>query len=392
MNAFFASVEQQADPGLVGKPVIVGTGLGLRGVVSTSSYEARPYGVRSGMPLREALRLCPHAVLVPVDVAKYEYVSKKIMEIFFNYTPLVEVYSVDEAFLDVTGSLRLFGSIEKLAINIKENIKKEFGVTCSVGMGPNKLLAKLASGLDKPDGFARILEEDVDSLSDQLSVSELWGIGRGLTKKLKKLNIITMKDLGECKEDILIETFGIIGKKLHLMGQGKYPSPVLPYFHYQAAKSMGHSITFKEDIDDLIRIKRTLLWLSERVGRRLRKAKMRGKKVTIAIRYSDFTTASEGRTIIHYLNDGYKIYRCGYEIMKPYLNQSRKIRLIGISVSRLVKGIYEPDLFEDYEKQQKLIGAMDKINDRFGEFTIQRAFLLGKKVSKKIFNPLRPVR
>jgi len=392
MNAFFASVEQQADPTLKGKPVIVGTGLGLRGVVSTSSYEARCYGVKSGMPLREALKLCPYAVLIPVDPVKYESVSRRVMDIFFRYTPLVEVFSVDEAFLDVTGSLRLFGSVENIVDKIKTDIKKELGVTCSVGMGPNKLLAKLASGMDKPDGFARIMEEDVPPLSSKLPVSELCGIGPGLTKSLERLNIITMKNLAECDEEILVNRYGIIGRKLHLMGQGKDPSPVMPYFHYEDAKSMGHSITFKEDISDLTTLKRILLWLSEKVGRRLRKAKMRGKKVTIVIRYSDFSTVSKGRSILQFINDGYKIYKCGFEIMKSFLMPERYVRLIGVSVSRLVKGIYEPDIFEDFEKQERLLNVIDRINDRFGEFTIKRAFLLGKNVQRRLFNPLRPVR
>ncbi|TET24795.1 MAG: DNA polymerase IV, partial [Candidatus Cloacimonadota bacterium] len=144
MNAFFASVEQQANPSLKNKPVIVGTGIGLRGVVSTSSYEARPYGIKSGMPLREAIRLCPQVILIPVDPSKYESVSRKIMDIFFKYTPLVEIFSVDEAYLDISGSLRLYGSVEDIVLEIKNDIEKEYGVTCSVGMGPNKLLAKLA--------------------------------------------------------------------------------------------------------------------------------------------------------------------------------------------------------------------------------------------------------
>lgn len=390
MNAFFASVEQQANPKLRGKPIIVGTGIGLRGVVSTSSYEARPYGIKSGMPLREAIRLCPHAIFIPVDPYKYESISKKIMDIFFKYTPLVEVYSVDEAYLEITGSLRLYGSIEELVTGVKEDIKEEFGVTCSVGMGPNKLLAKLASSLDKPDGFARIMDEDVPLLAPGLKVSELCGIGPGLTESLNKLNILTMKDLGECKEDILVERFGIIGRQLHMMGLGKDPSEVQPYYHFEDAKSMGHSITFGEDVHDYTKLKRTLLWLSERVGRRLRKSKVRGKKITVGIRYSDFTTTGKGRSILQYINDGYQIYRCGLEIMKSFLDREQEVRLVGISVSRLVKGIYEPDLFEDFEKREKLLNALDKINDRFGEFTIKRAFLLGNKVRKIIFNPMRP--
>ena len=392
MNAFFASIEQQANPKLKGKPVIVGTGLASRGVVSTSSYETREYGVKSGMPIREALKLCPHAILVPVDVSKYESVSKKVMNIFFSYTPLVEVFSVDEAFLDVTGSLRLYGSVENIVTKIKEDIEREFGVTCSVGLGSNKLLAKLASSMDKPDGFARIMEEDFPLLAAKLHVSELCGIGRGLTKSLEKLNIMTIKDRGECDKKILIDTYGIIGKTLHLMGLGKNPSPVLPYFHYEDAKSMGHTITFAEDISDITIVKRTLFWLSDRVGRRLRKAKMRGKKVTTVIRYSDFTTISKGRTIVKYINDGHQIYRCGLEIMKSFLIPERDIRLVGISVSRLVKGISEPDLFEDFDKRTRLLSAIDRINDRFGEFTVKSATLLGKHVRKRLFNPLRPVK
>jgi DNA polymerase-4 len=390
MNAFFASVEQQANPRLKGKPIIVGTGIGLRGVVSTSSYEARPYGIRSGMPLREAISLCPNALLIPVDPAKYESVSKKIMDIFFRYTPLVEIFSVDEAYLDITGSLRLHGSIEEIVTSIKTDIEKAFGVTCSVGLGPNKLLAKLASSLDKPDGFARIMEEDVAHLADKLKASELCGIGPHLSSSLEELNIVTMKDLADCDQQILIDRYGVIGRTLHLMGLGQDPSPVLPYFHYEDAKSMGHSITFSQDVRDFSKIKRTLLWLSERVGRRLRKAHMRGKKVTVALRYSDFTTIGKGRTILHYVNDGYRIYRCGLKIMKTFMEPDREVRLVAISVSRLVRDVYEPDLFEDYERDERLLAAIDRINDKFGEFTIKRAFLVGKIVRKKLFYPLTP--
>ncbi len=390
MNAFFASVEQQANPKLRGKPIIVGTGIGLRGVVSTSSYEARPYGIKSGMPLREALRLCPRALLIPVDPAKYESISKKIMDIFFKYTPLVEIFSVDEAYLDITGSLRLHGSIEDIVTSIKTDIEEAFGVTCSVGLGPNKLLAKLASNLEKPDGFARIMEEDIPHLAGKLKASDLCGIGPRLSKNLEGLNIVTMKDLADCDERILVERYGVIGRTLHLMGLGQNPSAVLPYFHYEEAKSMGHSITFSEDIHDFFKIKRTLLWLSERVGRRLRKAKVRGKKVTVAIRYSDFTTIGKGRTILQYVNDGYQIYRCGLRILKSFREPDREVRLVAISVSRLVSGIYEPDLFENYDKNEQLLDTIDRINDRFGEFTIKRAFLLGKMVRKKLFYPLTP--
>ncbi|TET21199.1 MAG: DNA polymerase IV, partial [Candidatus Cloacimonadota bacterium] len=275
-------------------------------------------------------------------------------------------------------------------LKIKDDIEEEFGVTCSVGMGPNKLLAKLASSLDKPDGFARILKEDVAYLAERLKVSQLCGIGPNLSASLEQLNIITMKDLGECDEQILIDRFGVTGRALHRMGLGKDSTTVLPYFHYEEAKSMGHSITFSKDVMDFTKIKRTLLWLSERVARRLRKVKMRGKKITVCIRYSDFTTISKGRTVLQYINDGYYLYRCGLEILKSFREPGRKIRLVAISASRLAKDIYEPDLFEDFEKQEKLVNAIDRINDRFGEFTIKRAFLLGNIVRRKLFCPLHP--
>jgi DNA polymerase-4 len=374
LNAFFAAVEQQVNPHLRGKPVLVGARPGGRGVVCTASYEAREYGVKTGMSIREAQQLCPKGIYLAVDPGKYMYTSQELFWMFREYTPLVEIFSVDEAFLDVTETHSRFCGVESLVKRIKGRIRNRFGLSCSVGIGPNKLIAKLASNLEKPDGLVWIRREEIPSLFERLPVTALCGIGDKMANHLAKLGIETCGDLGRTSEDLLTGKFGIIGWQLREMGRGNASNKVLPYHHEEEVKSMGHSVTLPRDIRERKDIDRVILQLSEQVGRRLRKGSYQGRTVALTLRYTNFDTFSRHRTFQRHMDDGYIIYQAGVEILKT-LRIQMAIRLVGISVSQLIESDQLP-LFPEERKRMNLQQAMDQINDRYGEFTLSRASLL----------------
>jgi DNA polymerase-4 len=374
LNAFFAAVEQQVNPHLRGKPVLVGARPGGRGVVCTASYEAREYGVKTGMSIREAQQLCPKGIYLAVDPGKYMYTSQELFWMFQEYTPLVEIFSVDEAFLDVTETHSRFSGVESLAKRIKERIQKRFGLSCSVGIGPNKLIAKLASDLEKPDGLVWIRREEIPSLFERLPVTALCGIGDKMAKHLAKLGIETCGDLGRTSEDLLTGKFGIIGWQLREMGRGNASNKVLPYHHEEEVKSMGHSVTLPRDIRERKDIDRVILQLSEQVGRRLRKGSYQGRTVALTLRYTNFNTFSRHRTFQRHMDDGYIIYQAGVEILKT-LRIQMAIRLVGLSVSQLIESDQLP-LFPEERKSMDLQRAVDQVNDRYGEFTLRRASLM----------------
>ena len=247
MNSFFASVEQAANPNLKGKPVVV-TGSQQRTVILTASYEARAFGVKTGMMLFEARRLCPEVIMVPADNRKYTHTSTQIMRMMHDYTPLVEVFSIDEAWIDVTGSLRLFGGAENIAYQLKSRIRQHFDITCSIGVAPNKLLAKLASEMKKPDGLTTIRPEQISRTLEHLPIKELCGVGRKMERHLNLMSIYTCGELARCDEGRLTRKFGIIGTRLKQMGQGIDDSPVIPAEEADEVKSVGHSMTLKRDI------------------------------------------------------------------------------------------------------------------------------------------------
>ena len=263
MDAFFASVEQRDNPALRGKPIAV-TGGGERTVVTTSSYEARAYGVKTAMTVYEAKRLCPSLILVTGNNRKYAQICTLLEEICLRFTPDIEIYSIDEVFLDITGSYHLFGSPEHLAKSIKDTVKNELGITCTVGMGQNILIAKLASDLAKPDGFRWIGEDAVASVLDALPVKKLWGIGPHTEEKLRAMGITTCGELGRAPLSLLVERFGIMGERLHAMGNGRVERPleIVP----PEPKSIGHSITLPKDLWKREEITSCLLRLSEKVG------------------------------------------------------------------------------------------------------------------------------
>ncbi len=367
MDAYFASVEQTVNPQLKGKPIAV-TGSGKRTVITTSSYEARKYGVKTGMTVWEGKRACPGLVLVVGNNRRYTDTSARIMNILSEFTPQVEVYSIDEAFLDVTGSLTLLGGAEAIARDIKRRIHQETGLTCSVGVAPNKLLAKLGSGLEKPDGLVILREGDVPGLLENLPVGKIHGIGKKTAGKLAGYGIFTCGELARFPVKGL--SFGIIGEYLHRMAQGIDDTPVIALDDAPDAKSIGHSTTFDKDIDDREEIQRQILRLAEMVGRRARRHHYAGRTVTLTLRYNDFTTFSKRRSINEYINHGLDIYRVADRILEG-IKLKVPVRLVGVSLSGMVRGCLQLKLFESRQKRDDMaVEAMDEINNRYGEFSI----------------------
>lgn len=385
MNAFFASIEQKANPRLRGKPVIVGGSPHSRTVVATASYEAREYGVETGMPLNEARRLCPQAILVEGNSAKYIDTSLEIIKILNRFTDQVEIFSIDEAFLDVTGSQVLFGKPKEIARKIKEYLRKNIGLSCSIGIAPNKVLAKLASEMEKPDGLVEIEEEEVRKILASLPVEKFCGIGEKTASHLSQLGIRTAKELGNAPIDLLVRHFGIIGHILSQMGRGIDGNSVVSYTEEEEVKSMGHSYTLPLDTSDMETIRTVLLRLSEQVGRRLRKAGYKGRKVTLVLRYSDFFTFSRDLSIPDYIDYGPDICYVALRILERIGRLAKPVRLVGVKVSNLISDSGQMYLLESYKKREALIGAIDRINDKFGEFTIQPCRLLMETPYEKIF-------
>ena len=378
MDAYFASVEERCNPFLKGKPVIVSGDPDTRTTVATANYRAREYGIKSGMPLRKALRLCPDAEIVVGDSAKYLSTTSRLLEIFREFTPWVECYSIDEAFLDVTETAELNGGEVETAKKIKERIKSELGLTCSVGIAPNKLLAKLASDRMKPDGLTRIKAEEVPELFKDMPVEKLWGIGDKLALKLNSLGIRTCRELGDYPEEKLIDIFGIQGHILHCMGRGEYSSHVSLFSEEPECKSMGHSYTLFRDTSNPLLVKATLYRLCEQVGRRLRKDEYRGRTITLIVRLSDFETLARQKSIQNHTDDGGTIYNVALSIMETF-RVKKPVRLVGVSVSSLVKGEKQLPLFERDRKRERLLSATDRINDKFGEFTVSSGLVLMEK-------------
>ena len=377
MNAFFASVEQQSNPTLRGKPIAV-TGSEKRTVILAASYESRSFGIKTGMRVDEALRACPHLVIVSANNRLYTHVSSGIIKIFSDYTPKVEVFSIDEAFLDVTGSLKMFGGVERIAYLIKSRIKVHFGITCSVGIANNKLLAKLAAGMHKPDGLTTIRDEDVADTLEHLPIGSLCGIGQKTASRLNLLSVYTCGQLGRFPLSTLRRKFGIIGDRLHLMGQGIDPSPVLAPGQESAIKSVGHSMTLRQDVSNPQAIRRFLLQLSEMVGRRARRYGVSGKTVTLTLRYADFQTFSRCRTGMESINRSDDIYQASLRILDGLILM-QPLRLIGISLNGLQFQGSQYALFVEERKQQQLTESLDIVNNRHGEFTVMPGSLLDEK-------------
>ena len=334
MDAFYASVEQRDRPQLRGKPVIVGGRPEERGVVAAASYEARKYGIRSAMPTARALRLCPHAVLLKPRMGYYRRISQRIREIFLSYTPWVEPLSLDEAFLDVTGSERLFGPAERIGREIKQRIAQELGLTCSVGLAPNKFLAKLASDHQKPDGFTVIRPEEVEMFLKDLPMEKLWGVGPATARKLRAMGLLTVGALRQVPKEKLVERFGKWGLRLWELARGIDDRPVVPE---REPKSLSRETTFPKDIYDDRELDQVLLQLAQEVVKDLREEGRRARTVQIKVRFADFTTITRQCTLLEPTDSLELIQEAARRLLRERVERGdRGVRLLGVGVSNLV--------------------------------------------------------
>jgi DNA polymerase-4 len=373
MDAFYASVEQMDNPQLKGKPVIVGGTVKQRGVVAAASYEARKYGIHSAMPTSQAMRLCPQAVLLPVRMERYAGLSQQICKIFYDFTPEIEQISLDEAFLDVTGSISLFGSAEKIGREIKSRIKKELGLTASVGIAPNKFLAKLASDLEKPDGFVVITEENKQKILDPLAVSKIWGIGKVTDKALREKGIRTIEQLRKTPPEILKSIFGNQAEDIIELAQGIDERPVEPD---REAKSMSAEETFAEDIIDKDFLLKVLFGQVEEVAQRLRADGAEGKTITLKLRYKDFKTITRSRSFAAPTNVTKILWEEAKGVFEEWYKASPKeLRLLGFGVAGLIgEGGGQGLLFSDTKdkKQKKIDNVYDAIKRKYGDDSLKR--------------------
>lgn len=386
MDAFYAAVEQRDHPPYRGRPVIVGAdprgGKG-RGVVAACSYEARTFGIRSAMPISRAYRLCPHAIFLPVRMHRYTEMSERVVAILRRFTDLVEPVSIDEAFLDVTASTCLFGEPEEIGRRIKTEVRQQEGLIASVGVAPNKFVAKIASDLEKPDGFVVVRAEEVESFLADLSVTYLWGAGEKTAGILQRLGIQTIGQLACWPVEELGRRFGKMGTHLHQLSRGVDQRPVIPE---AMAKSIGAETTFSVDTTDAGQIRQTLLGLAERVSARLRREGCAGPTITLKFRYADFTTLTRSVTLHEPVALTEEIYSTALSLFQKIPWSGRSVRLLGIAVSKLSDKTAptQVPLFPTDPRQEKAARAVDEIRRRFGEAGITRARLLSQRSRKGV--------
>jgi DNA polymerase-4 len=377
LDAFFAAVEQRDRPQLCGKPVVVGGGgPSDRGVVSAASYEARKFGVHSAMPLRTAAALCPQAVFLPVDGRKYAKVSQQVMTILRRFTPAIEQISIDEAFLDVTGTEGLFGTGEEVGRTIKKAVQEELGLTVSVGVAANRLVAKIASDLRKPDGLVVVPPGTEAAFLAPLPIERLWGVGASTRRGLADFAVATIGDLARLPEDALRRRFGSHGADLAARARGIGETEV---GGWEGAKSVSHEHTFDVDTSDWEVLERTLLALSEGVAGRLRATGVRCSTVAVKVRSSDFVTVTRQRTLKDPTDLTDVIWRTAIALTRREVGGMR-IRLLGVAASGLT-GQAQMELFESSdERRRRAVEATDAVRSRFGTKAIRRARLLDSEV------------
>ena len=374
MDAFYASVEERDRPELVGKPVIVGGNAEGRGVVAAANYVIRKFGVHSAMPTATALRLCPHAIIVRPRMSHYAEISGQIREIFERYTPLVEPLSLDEAFLDVTGSEKLFGPAIQIARRIKDDIQRQLHLVASVGVAPNKFLAKIASDLEKPDALVVVQPDHIQEFLDPLPVSRLWGVGRVTGQAFDRLGIQTIGQVRQMSAAVLLREFGKQGEHFGKLSRGIDDRRVVPD---REAKSISHETTFATDIHDRDILRAWLQELAEQVAYRLRRHHLRGRTVELKLRFSDFRTINRSHTLPEPTNITHEIWQTVAELLAAALPaRSLPVRLLGVGVSGFeATGQKQLTLFPDEarEKDSRLDQVRDQINDKFGKGALNRA-------------------
>jgi len=380
LDAFYAAVEQLDDPSLRGRPVIVGALPGNRGVVSSCSYEARRFGIRSAMPVSRAVRRCPQGAFRPVRMHRYLELSEQVMRILASYSPEFRQLSIDEASLNLTGTGRLYGPPERVAGVIKERVRKETGLILSVGIAPNRYLAKLASEYDKPDGLCMIAPGTEIEFLDRLQLRDLWGVGEKSLARLRELNITSIKNLRGLPRDILCSMMGEAGGRyLYTAVRGGDPGI---YADAPKSHSLSSELTFEEDKRDSTTIRRALLELSEQVMYRLLSGGYSTNTVTVKVRFFDFTTSAAQRTLRHTITSSDELYRLALELLHKRWNGSTPIRLIGVGTANL-RGrdqTIQGELFEDeYDRRRRVEEAVTEIRQRLSNVKLTKASLLGKK-------------
>jgi DNA polymerase-4 len=375
MDAFYAAIEQRDHPELRGKPVVVG-GSSARGVVAAASYEARRFGIHSAMPGRRAAQLCPDAIFVRGRLSDYAEVGRQVREIFHRYTPIVQPLSLDEAFLDVAGSERLYGDAATIGRAIKSAIKTELDLTASVGVAPLKFVAKIASDLNKPDGFVEVAKQDVINFLDPLPVSRLWGVGRVGREKLAKLNLHRIGDIRNFDLTLLRDKFGSWGEHLWKLANGIDARKVVPD---RTAKQISHERTFSDDITDDSMLEAVVSYLSEQVAHRLRRHGREAKTVGIKYRREDFQTFARSRTFAQTTDSTDEIFRGAAELLSEMRRrQPRPVRLIGVSVGSLTakgrpKQLSLFDLQKGESSQRQVDKVVDSLSDQIGSDAVYRA-------------------
>jgi len=373
MDAFYASIEIRDRPELENKPVIVGGSPTGRGVVAAASYKAREYGIHSAMPAARAKRLCPDAVFLPSRIDYYAQISEQIHAIFKRYTPLVEPLSLDEAFLDVAKSETLFGGAEAIGRRIKDEIRNETGLTASVGIAPNKFVAKVASDIGKPDGFVVVRKEGIREFLDPLPVRRLWGVGKVTGRVLEEKGIRTIRQVRDLPAEMMHALLGKWGDHLWELAQGIDPRPVIPDHE---AKSISREETFETDLKDFDALRRHLVEMVEEVAGRLRRHDHRARTVEIKIRFPDFKTITRSKTLPEATDLTEDLIRTATTLLEKHLPQRHAgVRLLGMGVNHLEPG--EPaqgELFADKrtERQSRLDAVSDRIRDKFGDAALKR--------------------
>jgi DNA polymerase-4 len=395
MDAFYASVEVLDDTSLRGKPVIVGGGV-KRGVVAASSYEARKFGVHSSIPMAKARRLCPHGVFLPVRMERYKEVSDRVFGIFRRYTPLVEPISLDEAFLDITASVRLFGPPEEIARKIRAEIRAETGLTVSAGVASSKLVAKIASDMNKPDGLTVVPRGKEQEFLGPLQVGRLWGVGETTRSALAEMGVQTIGDLAGIPEEDVVRKLGKHGAHLHRLAHGIDDREVEPE---REIKSMGREETFDEDLLETLALRRELLDIATRTAARLRNHRLKGRTVTLKVKYSDFRLVTREVTLPLGIDDGGEIFRQALTLLEKTEAGKKPVRLLGIYLSNFGgepghdEGSGQISLFghrpqpgvpaprargaRDPARKAKLNEAVDRIRGKYGEKGARPGTLVG---------------
>jgi DNA polymerase IV len=392
MDAFYASVEQRDDPALWGKPVIVG-GVKGRGVVCAASYEARKFGVCSAMPTATAQRLCPEGIFLPVRMQHYAQVSRQLREIFLSFTPLVEPLSLDEAFLDVRGCEGLFGSATDIGRQLKARVKAETDLVASVGVAPNKFLAKLASDHGKPDGFVVIAPDKVTEFLAPLPVGRIWGVGAKGEQRLHELGIHTIGQLAATSAKRLIQHFGEMGQAMWRLAHGDDERTVVPD---REAKSISTETTFTHDIGDREVLRNILLTLVDELAGRMRHAGLRGRTIELKVRSSDFATKSRARSLEEATNTTDVIWQAALDLLQKSLTPDvLPVRLLGVGATKLTRDVTEQGLLFGDETRQRhsaLDKTIDAIRGQFGSAAVHRGSQLDQTDTRQQESPQRASR